>query len=403
MTEIDDAIVKSRGWLLAQFDHDERGWGERPGSEVSLLNTAEVVINLRAAGVSPGEQPIKEAIECLEGAQESGGVESGCWNRRGSPDLIRTSVVLRALLAAGRPVSAASTRGAIGWLLGRGGTDGLWGFERGDEAAFMPSCFALFALCDAVHVGDQGSAQEVGLRLQAFLRTFRADDGSFPDHELTTAHTVLGALLLHEAREAGLLGDGSLEQKSLNWLIENPEDALRFVEERVPIGAEPYSYAYMMDGLLVRALASSDAGNHRGRLLQEAMLRLNERIRPTGESYGERAFSWSTAHALAGYVAARGHFKQFPRRAPPPSRRIEPRQLLGLAFILVAVGAGLALSFAGAEVAALLPLLTLAVFSGLLILRFIGESTFAGLQGATKSEKDGGSSDGGARRPAEGS
>ena len=396
MTEIDDAIVKSREWLLAQYDHDERGWAERPGGDVSLLNTAEVIMSLRAAGVSPREDSIEQAVECLEGRQELEGPDAGCWKRDHSPDLIRTSAALRGLIAGGRPISAASVRGAIDWVLGRGGADGLWGFERGDAPDFMPSCFALFALCDAVRAGGQDAAPGAAQRLAAFLRVFRRQDGSFGDHELTTAHTVLGALLLHDAREAGLLNDRSLEHASLNWLIQHPEDALRFVEERVLIGEESYPFAYMTDALLVRALASSEDPGHRGRLLQDAMLRLNERIRPSGAAYGERAFSWSTAHALTGFTAAAGRFSQFPRRAPPRSRRIEPRQVLALAFIVVAVSAGFVLSLAGAEVAALLPLFSLAILSGLLILRFIGESTFAGMvEGATKPGKDSESSDDG--------
>ena len=51
MTQITEIINHAGRWLEQQQDKESRGWGERRGSHVNVLNTAEAMIALIDSGI----------------------------------------------------------------------------------------------------------------------------------------------------------------------------------------------------------------------------------------------------------------------------------------------------------------------------------------------------------------
>jgi len=108
---------------LLEMQDTVGGWGEHPGSHLSVFNTAEVVIALLEAGSAVGGAPIQQALTFIMNEKvDMVAPDKGTWPRtvghnegtRKVPDIIRTSIVVSALVMAGKNMQEA--RLSIDWL-----------------------------------------------------------------------------------------------------------------------------------------------------------------------------------------------------------------------------------------------------------------------------------------------
>jgi hypothetical protein len=396
MSEIvKDAIASSGQWLLRHQDPKSGGWGDLPGKPPSSLNTAEVLVALmKAADVPAAHKQIRAGVDFLKHTQTTSGEDAGCWARvvtpagrqpKAVPDLLRTCFAVEALVAAGG--SEAAVESGVEWILDVAGDDGVWAFREGAPSRVLPTCFALLTLL-VVHGSGLHDCREpitTGLR---WLVAQQSETGSFgPQDRFEAVQTIYCALVLEEARECELSVFANQEKRALDWLLENRNQAVKFVEGTIdidPDGDANYGFLYMTDALVVRALSdSSDTTHQKSETANGAMLSLRAKMAPNGGFFGERVFSWSTAKALFALCAARDSFAQFPVLKPEttePLGGVRVGHVLTGVIVLVAL-LGVALAFAGRFNAGTGIFLGFLILACLLGYGRIGEKTFRELVG----------------------
>ena len=129
MTQITEIINNAARWLEQQQDKESRGWGERRGGHVNVLNTAEAMIALIDSGIChAGTSSIRGAVDFLLKHQTLDGQDAGSWPRELTtdeakiidiPDLVRTSHAIQALIKAGKGIDEGPVQMALVWLLAR--------------------------------------------------------------------------------------------------------------------------------------------------------------------------------------------------------------------------------------------------------------------------------------------
>jgi hypothetical protein len=182
MTQITEIINHAGRWLEQQQDKESRGWGERRGSHVNVLNTAEAMIALIDSGIcNAGSSSMRGAAEFLLKHQTLDGQDAGSWPREITsedgeiidiPDLVRTSYAIQALIKAGKGIDEHPVRLALIWLLARRNenTKG-WSYAQGKPDALMPTCFALTVLLDAYDAYPGAYQSQISESLQHLVET----------------------------------------------------------------------------------------------------------------------------------------------------------------------------------------------------------------------------------------
>jgi len=347
MTQITDIIHHAGHWLEQQQDKESKGWGERRGSHVNVLNTAEAVIALVDSGVChAGSGSIRGAVDFLLKHQTLDGPDAGSWPRELTtdegetldiPDLVRTTYAIQALIRAGKGIDEHPLRLALVWLLGRRNEASKgWGYARGKPDALMPTCFALMALLDAYDAYPGAYQSELLQSLQHLVEVYYnggGDDvrGSFgAPGSLQGIHTIYAALVLQIARNNNLSRYLEQEKQAIEWLLRNPDEAIRLREEWVEIDQTGvgdgqtggYGFMVMTDTLLMKLLlGSGNIDDKKSALAHEAMHSLKDKIDDsTGAFYGPRLFSWATSKALSALAVLQKHagaeYSDLPARAP---------------------------------------------------------------------------------------
>jgi hypothetical protein len=401
---------KLRDLLLTTPD-PHSGWGEHKGGSPSTLNTAEVILALASAGVSSGIEPIPSAVRFLVEAK-SGTMppDSGAWPRkvhdghadRLVPDLMRTCLIVTALVAAGMTIEEDEVKTAIRWILDRqDASESGWAYQRDKKGEVLPTCFALLTLMQTS--GSDSSNRwrdsiEKGLEC---LAKFRNRDGSFGVWPLTGAHTAYACLVLQTARSRDFKIRAKAERDGVAWLLDHPDEALAPVEEIFSIDPNPnghanYPFMFTMDALMLRVLGNSADARHRQTdLWREVQRRLNENFdKASGGFYGRRVFSWSTAAGLYAIKLVERNLTEIqPRPAEDPRGTKIGNSILAFAILLV--GCIVYLSAIGKFSYLLASVFGFLVLACLLAYGKIGEKTFRQLapqwlRGAEKdvSEKD---------------
>jgi hypothetical protein len=390
------------------------GWAEHPGGPLSPFNTAEAVLALSVArcnNVGDVQQHIRRGVEFLLKARDSQRLpppDSGAWYRKGGvhgherlvPDVIRTSIVIGALINAGEPVDKPTVASAIEWLLNQQNApndDTGWAFQRSLKAEVLPTCFALLALI-AASLSTEGKpwkdAIENGLKhLTEKLRN--AKDGSFGSGILTAAHTIYACLVLQAARIGGFRINASAENEAIQWLLNNQDDALSPIEETIqidPTDAANYPFMFTMEALLLRVLGNSQDGSHRETSL---WLEVQRSVRAnfdenTGGFYGQRVFSWSTANGLYAIKLSENNLKAIPPRPGEDPNGLKVGNAI-LPFVLVLVVVTTYLSVVGKFTVLLATFFWFLVVALLLAYGRIKDKTFrqlvsSGFGGTKRSE-----------------
>lgn len=347
MTRITEIINHAGHWLEQQQDKESRGWGERRGGHVNVLNTAEAMIALIDSGVChAGTGSIRGAADFLLKHQIMDGLDAGSWPRELTtddgktidiPDLVRTAYAIQALIKAGKGIDEHPMRMALVWLLGRRNesTKG-WSYARGKPDALMPTCFALNALLDAYDAYPGAYQTQIQESLQHLVETYYHDGGdevrgSFgAPGPLQGIHTIHAALVLQIARANNLSRYPEQEKQAIEWLLRNPDKAIRLREEWVEIDQTQvtdgqtggYGFMVMADTLLMKLLLGSESiDDKKSALAHEAMHSLKDKIdESTGAFYGPRLFSWATAKALSALAVMQKHagaeYPDLPARTP---------------------------------------------------------------------------------------
>jgi hypothetical protein len=336
---------------LLEMQDTVGGWGEHPGSHLSVFNTAEVVIALLEAGSAVGGAPIQQALTFIMNEKvDMVAPDKGTWPRtvghnegtRKVPDIIRTSIVVSALVMAGKNMQEA--RLSIDWLIARQNNDGGWGYKRTDQSAILPTCFVLLTLLrtsDTAAENQHRTVIESGL---GYLNTkCRSRNGSFGTGSLIAAHTIYSCLAFQSARICGFNVPASTEGEAIEWLLDKPDLAVAPVEEEIAIdpqkGGGNYAYTFSMEQLLLRMLSQSPDGSHRQTELWLRIQRsLNGKVDDsTGGLFGQRVFSWSTAAGLHAIAVGEKHLAPIrPSRGEDPNGiKIGPA-ILVLEILLVA-------------------------------------------------------------------
>lgn len=390
------------------------GWAEHPGGTPSPFNTAEAVLALsvaRSNNVGDVQQHIRKAVEFLLKARDSQPLpppDSGAWHRKGGahghqrlvPDVIRTSIVIGALINAGEPVDKPTVASAIEWLLNQQNAtndDTGWAFQRGLKAEVLPTCFALLALIAAsLSTESKPWKDAIENGLKHLTEKFRnAKDGSFGSGILTAAHTIYACLVLQAARVGGFRINASAENEAIQWLLNNQDDALSPVEETIqidPTDAANYPFMFTMEALLLRVLGNSQNASHRQTSL---WLEVQRSVRAnfdenTGGFYGQRVFSWSTANGLYAIKASENNLTVIPPRPPEDPSGFKVGNAI-LVFSLVLVGVVTYLSVLGRFTLVHANLFWFLVVACLLAYGKIKDKTFrqlvvSGFGGAKKGE-----------------
>ena len=355
--KVADLKSRSVNWLLQVQDEASGGWGEQPGKRPNALNTAEAVLALVGGGLDVGDKQIQQGIQFLTGQKQSAKEpDAGAWTRevngvggakRLLPDVVRTAVVIRALIRAGA-VNNEQVKSAIDWLIDVQSTDGGWPFRRDASGELLPTCLSLRALIAAGGAGEKEKCEKPVRDGLDYLQQHAANaDGSFgADDRLRGGHTIQAVLVLQEARNRRVAEHVSLENGVIDWLMRNPDKSHAMVEERIRVdpleaGSGDYGYLFMTESLLVQALAGAyTVEHHRSRLYRGAMMGLGERFdETTGAFYGERVFSWSTAKAINALSAAQQHFSEIPKRDPEYSGAKTGPWIFGFALLLAGIAA----------------------------------------------------------------
>jgi hypothetical protein len=335
---------RMREWLLANQD-PAGGWAEHPGARLSVLNTAEVVLSLTSAGVKAGDPQIQRAVEFINGEQRAiEPPDRGCWTRtiatgaggsREVPDIIRTCLAVRALVSGGEVPEKSQARAGIDWLIGRQNQDHGWGYQRDQQSAILPTAFALIALIRTAETAATNPWRETVTRGLEFLTRLRNRSGSFGTAPLEAVHTIHAALVLQAARECEFSVHPSAERDAIAWLLRHPDDAMSVVEETITIDPQHhgnYGFLFAADALLLVVLGRSTIADHRktqlwGTVQRSVTSRFDEN---SGGLYGQRVFSWSTAHGLYAITLTGRELTQIP--ASPPE---DPTGLKVGGFILL--------------------------------------------------------------------
>ena len=347
MTRITEIINHAGRWLEQQQDKESRGWGERRGGHVNVLNTAEAMIALIDSGVChAGTASIRGAADFLLKHQTLDGPDAGSWPRELTtddgktidiPDLVRTAYAIQALIKAGKGIDEHPVRMALVWLLGRRNenTKG-WSYARGKPDALMPTCFALNALLDAYDAYPGAYQTQIQESLQHLVEAYYQEGGnevrgSFgAPGPLQGIHTIHAALVLQIARANNLSRYPEQEKQAIEWLLRNPDKAIRLREEWVEIDQNQvtdgqtggYGFMVMADTLLMKLLLGSEnIDDKKSALAHEAMHSLKDKIDDsTGAFYGPRLFSWATAKALSALAVMQKHagaeYPDLPARMP---------------------------------------------------------------------------------------
>ncbi|MER0202570.1 MAG: hypothetical protein DU480_01635 [Nitrosomonas sp.] len=347
MTRITEIINHAGRWLEQQQDKESKGWGERRGSHVNVLNTAEAVIALIDSGVcNAGTGAIRGAVDFLLKHQTLDGPDAGSWPRELTtdegetvdiPDLVRTTYAIQALIKAGKGIDEQPLQLAFVWLLGRRNenTKG-WGYARGKSDALMPTCFALNALLDAYDAYPGAYQTQIQEGLQHLVEAYYHEGGDEVRGSFGAAgplqgiHTIYAALVLQIARANNLSRYPEQEKQAIEWLLRNPDKAIRLREEWVEIDqiqvtdgqTGGYGFMVMADTLLMKLLLGSESiDDKKSALAHEAMHSLKDKIdESTGAFYGPRLFSWATAKALSALAVMQKHagaeYPDLPARTP---------------------------------------------------------------------------------------
>jgi len=347
MTQITEIINNAGRWLEQQQDKESRGWGERRGGHVNVLNTAEAMIALIDSGIChAGTSSIRGAVDFLLKHQTLDGQDAGSWPRELTtdagkiidiPDLVRTSHAIQALIKAGKGSDEGPVQMALVWLLARRdeNTKG-WSYARDKPDALMPTCFALTALLDAYDAYPGAYQSEITESLQHLMDAYYNDGGdevrgSFGEPgPLQGVHTLYAALVLQVARNNNLSRYLEQEKQAIEWLLRNPDKAIRLREEWVEIDQTKvangqtggYGFMVMTDTLLMKLLLGSEnMDDKKSALAHEAMYSLKDKIdEGTGAFYGPRLFSWATAKALSALAVLQKHagkeYPDLPARIP---------------------------------------------------------------------------------------
>lgn len=374
MTQITEIIKHAGRWLEQQQDKESRGWGERRGSHVNVLNTAEAMIALIDSGIcNAGSSSMRGAAEFLLKHQTLDGQDAGSWPREITsedgeiidiPDLVRTSYAIQALIKAGKGIDEHPVRLALIWLLARRNenTKG-WSYAQGKPDALMSTCFALTVLLDAYDAYPGAYQSQISESLQHLVETYYNDGGdevrgSFGEPgPLQGIYTLYAALVLQSARNNHLSRYLEQEKQAIEWLLRNPDKAIRLQEEWVEIDQKTkstdgqsggYGFMVMADTLLMKLLLGSEnLDDKKSALAHEAMHSLKDKIdENTGAFYGPRLFSWATAKALSALIVLQKHagteYPDLPARAP--ESRIESTGwkigpvIIGFAMLLSGLG-----------------------------------------------------------------
>ncbi len=347
MTQITKIINNAGRWLEQQQDKESKGWGERRGSHVNVLNTAEAMIALIDSGIChAGTGSIHGAVDFLLEHQTVDGPDAGSWPRELTtddgktidiPDLVRTSYAIQALIKAGKGIEEHPVQLALIWLLARRNeTTKGWSYARSKPDALMPTCFALTALLDACDAYPGAYQTQILESLHHLVDAYYNDGGddvrgSFGEPgPLQGVHTIHAALVLQIARSNNLSRYPEQEKQAIEWLLRNPDKAIRLREEWVEIDqtklaegqAGGYGFVVMTDTLLMRLLLGSEnMDDKKSALAHEAMYSLKDKIdEGTGAFYGPRLFSWATAKALSALAVLQKHagmeYPDLPARIP---------------------------------------------------------------------------------------
>ena len=401
-----DSVQGSAAWLLKQQDGKTGGWGEQPGKPPNVLNTAEAMISLLTVdAVEPGAQGIQRAVNFLLRHQSSGPDMPGAWFReiRGdegeiikAPDVLRTALSIQALIKAGKGVEDEAVGNGIDWLLKCAHEDAGWSFSSPTTTEILPTCAVLAALMDACSAGAERCDAVINSGLHLLADKLANGDGSFGQGELRAVHTMHVVLTIQKARKYQRDIRAGLEDTALKWLLANPDQAVKEVEERILLSPVDerlnYQFLHLADSMLITALSGSEHESHRANdLYLEALRKVGDRRDPLGGFFGPRVFSWSTARTASALWSAQDRREEIPVRPPQYTGAKVGRIILILALVLIAVLVFLSLSDAFGVVQAL--------FLGFLLLACmvaygaIGEKTFKEIvtnigQSLSKGRKD---------------
>jgi hypothetical protein len=327
LTSLEDQL---RDYLLNSQDVLTGGWGEHIGQRASALNTAEALIALSAAGIAPGDSKIKSAVKFLLSEKaELDPSNLGAWHRktdhRGTvrlvPDIIRTSVIVSALILAGEGVQDSHVLQSMKWLISRqnnSADDSGWAYQSNQKSQILPTCFTLLTIIrtsSSAETNHWRTHVEAGLK--QLTERFRNRNGSFGTGTLIAAHTIFACLVLQSARACEFNINANAEQRAIEWLLNNPDDALAPVEEQVEIDPNEsanYGFIFSMEALLLRVLNDSSIASHRQ---TDLWLKVQRSLygnfdEKDGGFFGQRVFSWSTAAGLYAIKLSEQHLAPIP-------------------------------------------------------------------------------------------
>ena len=387
----------ARAWLTKHQD-ESGGWAERPGSPVNILNTAEVMLAMFAAGADAGDPSIRGGAKyLLANGRDVPPEDRGAWGRNVQqgeavqhiPDIVRTALALRALIKAGRQEEAA-VKEAIGWLAGRQSAkrEGYgWGYSRTGKSEMMPTCHALQALIEAYGAGAAAGLETPIRRGLEFLMEQRnAAAGCFGESgPMVGVHTIAAVLTLQAAGRYDLNDYSNAEKQAIQCVLANPAESRAVVEELATIDPDEegnYGIVYMPKLLAARFQGlPADA-------VRELVMDFDENFDDaTGGFYGRRIFSWSTAQALHALSASR--LETLPEPEPvllPQPERVSAAAKLGIALAFLVVLIAMIVLLAVKQVLngyAAAVLLAIVLYAFLLTYGAIREGTFKDLVLAT--------------------
>jgi hypothetical protein len=396
--QTEDLKQKARAWLV-QHQEESGGWAERPGGAMNVLNTAEAMLALFASGIDAGDPAVHGGVKyLLAQGRDVPEKDRGAWGRNVQhgesiehiPDLVRTSLAIRALIKAGRQDESA-VKDAVAWLLdiqNRQKDESGWGYRRGARSEFMPTCFALQSLIEAHGAQMEGDLKKpIERGLSYLMAQQNKAAGSFgPSDAMIGVRTIAAVLTLQAAAKYNLSVYAAQEKLAIQWVLANPTESRAVVEEIAAIDPNEegnYGVLYMPKLLTVRFQELPDEALH------ELLLDFNENFDDnSGGFYGRRIFSWSTAQALQALSAS--GLKTLPEPEPvllaPTPDQVSARFRLVIGFIitilLLATIVVLALRHSIEGVLAF-ALVALVLFASLLTLGAIKEGTFVDLVKAT--------------------
>jgi prenyltransferase beta subunit len=389
MSQLTDQMIQSADWLREAQD-DEGGWGETPGAQhLSSLNTAEAIIALISTDRErAGTDAVQRGIAFLRKHQSSVPPNAGAWMRDAkvegtqveTADVVRTGLILEALVLADIERDDPMITGAVDWLIDVQNEEGGWGPTRDKPTQMLPTCQALLGLL-AVHDQDDEIPPSIARGVEYVLGCQRPA-GFFGCDEiashLAAPHTIYALLVLQAARAQGIVSDSKSEEKGIDWLLASQDDAKRLVCEPIELTPENrYDFLYVTDSLLIRVLNNSKRNTDAKSLLYRASLySVKDRIEPAkGACFGYRPFTWSTARAIAGMSAAATTETTFPSR--PAEYSVGPRVRWWLtALMLLILGGAAVLAFFGTFSPQVFGFFALVVFVLLLLSRVIGVDLF---------------------------